>query len=93
MQLIIYARWEDLNGDGQREIIVTLSNAQVGTRIITFREDGGLLAEGPSVGIGFRWRHQLLVPPFGETGKSLLAVVRTPHIGGMLEFYGHIPGV
>lgn len=90
----IYPLWEDLNGDGQREIIVTLSNAQAGARIVAYREGPSagsgqavLLAEGPSVGTGFRWRHQLLVAPFGEGGESLLAVVRTPHIGGVLEFY------
>jgi kynureninase len=29
----------------------------------------------------------LVAAPFGGAGENLLAVVRTPHIGGVLEFY------
>ena len=83
----IYPIWADLNNDGELEIIATLSNAQDGARIVAFREDGSLLAEGPAIGTGYRWRHQLMVAPFGESGENLLAVVRTPHIGGVVEFY------
>ena len=90
----IYPIWADMNNDGQREIIVTLSNAQTGARIVAFRGDpstgtwqSALLAEGPAIGAGFRWRHQLVVAPFGEADENLLAVVRTPHIGGVVEFY------
>ena len=83
----IYPTWVDMNNDGEREIIVTLSNARNGARIVTFREDGSLLAEGPTIGMGYLWRHQLVVTPFGETGENLLAVVRTPHIRGAVEFY------
>jgi hypothetical protein len=83
----IYPIWADLDNDGEREIIVTLSNAQDGARIVAFREDGSLLAEGPAIGTGFRWRHQLVAAPFGNSGENLLAVVRTPHIGGVVEFY------
>jgi len=83
----IYPIWADLNNDGKLEIIVTLSNAQSGARIAAFHEDGRLLAEGPAVGMGFRWRHQLVVAPFGDSRENLLAVVRTPHIGGIVEFY------
>ncbi|GAB4432066.1 MAG: hypothetical protein Kow002_20170 [Anaerolineales bacterium] len=79
--------WVDLNNNGQREIIVTLSNAQSGARIAAYHEDGTLLAEGPAIGTGNRWRHQLIAAPFGENGETLLAVVRTPHIGGVVEFY------
>ena len=83
----IYPIWTDINLDGELEIIVTLSNAQDGARIVAFHEDGSLLAEGPIIGIGYRWRHQLMVAPFEKSGKNLLAVVRTPHIGGVVEFY------
>ena len=79
--------WADINNDGELEIIVTLSNAQNGARIVAYKQDGSLLAEGPAIGTGFRWRHQLVVAPFGSSGEKLLAVVRTPHIGGVVEFY------
>ena len=83
----IYPIWADMDKNGQREILVTLSNAQDGARIVAFSEDGNLLAEGIPVGTGYRWRHQLVVAPFGSTGENLLAVIRTPHIGGVLEIY------
>ena len=83
----IYPIWADMNIDGELEIIVTLSNAQDGARIVAFHEDGSIAAEGPAIGTGYRWRHQLMVAPFGAAGKTLLAVIRTPHIGGVVEFY------
>lgn len=79
--------WADMNADGEREIIVTLSNARDGARLIAFREDGSVLAEGEPIGTGYRWRHQLVVAPFGDSDEKLLAVVRTPHIGGVIEYY------
>ncbi len=79
--------WADMNNDGEGEFIVTLSNAQDGARIVAYSENGNLIAEGDAIGKGYRWRHQLVVAPFGSSGENLLAVVRTPHIGGVLEFY------
>jgi len=79
--------WADLDGDGEREIVVTLSNAAEGARIAVFGEDGEEIASGPSVGQGFRWRHQLAVAAFGPEGQLELADVLTPHIGGVVEFY------
>ncbi len=79
--------WTDLNGDGVREIVVTVSNTREGARIVVFNESGEKIAAGPAVGRGFRWRHQLAVAPFGPGGEIELTVVRTPHIGGVVEFY------
>jgi hypothetical protein len=53
--------WADLNGDGQREIIVTQSDAQQGAQVVVYSESGERLAAGPAVGRGNRWRHQLAV--------------------------------
>jgi len=80
--------WVDLDGDGKREIIVTQSNADVGSRIVVYREDGSLFASGEPIGQGFRWRHQLAVGQFIEGGSQEIAVIRTPHIGGVIELYG-----
>lgn len=79
--------WADLNGDGQREIIVTQSSSDSGAQIVVYHEDGQLLAAGPAVGQGFRWRHPIAVAPFGPNGELELAAVLTPHIGGVVEFY------
>lgn len=72
---------------GTRSIIVTVSTASEGARIVAFGSNGQRLARGPPIGSGFRWRHQLAVAPFTSDGPSEVAVVRTPHIGGTVEFY------
>ncbi|SFM46116.1 hypothetical protein [Methanolobus profundi] len=79
--------WSDLNDDGKREIIVTLSNAEEGARVVVLDEDGSILAEGPDAGTGYRWRHQIAVAAFGPDGETELVDVLTPHIGGIVEFY------
>lgn len=79
--------WADLTEDGKREIIVTLSNAKEGTRVVAFDEDGRHVAVGPAVGKGFRWRHQLAVGPFGPKGEIEFVDVVTPHLGGIVSFY------
>jgi hypothetical protein len=79
--------WTDWTGDGKREIIVTLSDAEQGAQIVVYDEDGAQLATGPPIGRGYRWRHQLAIAPFGPNGELELAAVLTPHIGGVVEFY------
>jgi hypothetical protein len=79
--------WADLVGDGEKEIIVTASDATGGARIVVYDSRGRLLAEGPSIGRGFRWLHQIAVAPFGPAAELELATVRTPHIGGIVQFY------
>ncbi len=79
--------WADLNGDGQRELIVTLSRASDGGKIVVYDEAGNQVAEGPGIGRGFRWRNQMAVAPYGPNGELELSAVLTPHIGGTVEFY------
>ena len=78
--------WVDLDGDGDREIIATLSDAANGARVAVFTAGGLPLATGAAIGQGFRWRHQLAIATFAEDEVEI-AVVRTPHIGGIVEFY------
>ncbi len=77
--------WEDVNGDGKQEIIVTLSNANEGARIAVFNEDGTEYGSSSAIGTGFRWRHQVAVAPF-RPGGQYLASVYIPHLGPELEF-------
>ena len=79
--------WADIDNDGIRDIIVTLSNNQSGARIVAFLEDGTLLAESPAIQIGYRWRHQIAVSAFGINPQPILVSIRTPHIGGVIEFF------
>jgi len=68
-------------------VIVTLSDARQGARVVVFSETGEIVAEGPAIGRGYRWRHQLAVAPFGPGGELELVDVLTPHLGGVVEFY------
>ena len=79
--------WADLTGDGRREILVTLSDEELGARIAVFDETGNQIATGPAIGQGYRWRHQIAVAPFGPLGEIEVVDVLTPHIGGVVEFY------
>ncbi|SDF67899.1 hypothetical protein [Halorientalis regularis] len=74
----------DLDGDGQRELLVTVANGDDGARIAVYGQDGRRRATGPIYGPG--WRHQLAVAPFGG-GRLELAVTRKPHVDHVVEFY------
>jgi hypothetical protein len=82
----ISAIWADMDNDGIRDIIVTLSNDNTGARIVAFHEDVTILAESEPIGLGNRWRHQLALAEFEPNKLPLLVDVRTPHIGGIVEF-------
>jgi hypothetical protein len=84
--------WADVEGDDRREVVVTLSDEAAGARLAVFSEEGRLLAEGAPVGQGFRWRQALAVALFAGGGQPELAAVRTPHLGGVVEFYRRAAG-
>jgi hypothetical protein len=79
--------WADVGGGAERELVVTESDAQVGSRIVVFSEQGQRLGESAAIGQGYRWRHPIAVAPFGPNGELEIAVVKTPHIGGIAEFF------
>lgn len=79
--------WVDLDHDGQWEVIVTQSNPANGSRIVVYREDGSMLAQGDPIGQGFRWYHLIAAAQFIEGGPLEIAAVRTPHIGGVVEIF------
>jgi hypothetical protein len=89
--------WGDLDDDGVPELITTVSDSFAGARIVVYALRPGtgapglfnldVLAEGQAIGQGNRWRHQIAVGAFGPQGQTELVVVRTPHIGGIVEFH------
>ncbi len=84
--------WADIDGDGQSELVTTISSATTGSQIRAYRLDGTVAAEGDPVGRGGRWRHQIAFGPFGPNGEDELVVVRTPHVGGVIEYYRYQDG-
>ncbi|MGD2157489.1 MAG: hypothetical protein PVG32_11515 [Anaerolineales bacterium] len=79
--------WTDVNNDNIKEIIVTLSDRKEGAQIAVISETRKIIAFGPAIGRGYRWRHQIAVAPFGPDNELELVDVLTPHIGGVVEFY------
>jgi hypothetical protein len=79
--------WVDLDGDGKREIIVTQSNIHVGARIVVYNQEGEVIAQSDPIGQGFRWLHLIAAAQIVNDDILDLVVVRTPHIGGVLEIY------
>lgn len=82
----------DIDGDGEVEVLVTLSNPSGGARLAAYELDGSLLAESAPIGQGNRWRNQLAVAPFGPEGQIEILDVQTPHIGGILQAFQLVEG-
>jgi hypothetical protein len=72
---------------GRELLAVTESEGAVGSRISAYAPDGTLALASPPVGEPMTWRHLLAAGPFGPNGEIELAVTRTPHVGGVVEFY------
>lgn len=83
------AMWADLDGDGAREVQVTVSDPAGGARLVAFRESGVIAFAGPAIGLGNRWRHQVAYGNFGD-GNFGVEVI-TPHIGGVVSFIEYGP--
>lgn len=82
--------WADLDGDGTEDLVTTVSNGTFGAKLRAYMWDGSKIKQeidGPAIGQGNRWRHQLTAGAFGPNGEIEIADVLTPHIGGTLEFY------
>ncbi|CAB9506000.1 Integrins alpha chain [Seminavis robusta] len=90
--------WADVNGDGQEDLVTTISNRAVGARLRVYtlttasadaneRQELTLLAQAPAIGVGGRWLHQLAVGNLGPQGETEVVEIRTPHIGGIVRYY------
>jgi hypothetical protein len=84
--------WADVDEDGVDDLVTTVSNGEMGAQIQVYGVEGNLIATGPAIGRGGRWRHQLAFGAFGPNGENELVDVLTPHIGGVVEFYRYEDG-
>ncbi|UCH74751.1 MAG: VCBS repeat-containing protein [Rhodospirillales bacterium] len=83
-------RLVDLDGDGRDEILVVRSSAGLGAAIVMLAvRDGNLqlIAEAPPIGRANRWLNPVGAGDFDGDGRKEIAVVQTPHIGGVLILY------
>jgi hypothetical protein len=82
-----YPRLVDLDGDGTDSVIVIRSDIDKGAGIVVYalRENGLVeIASSAPIGLRNRWMNVVGVADFTGDGRNEIAVVVTPHIGGIL---------
>ena len=83
-------RLADVNGDNSDEIIVVESDVQLGASLAVYGIVEGRLeqiAATPFIGKPHRWLNPVGVGDFDGDGHADIALVATPHIGGILRLY------
>lgn len=86
----ITPRLVDLNGDGNAEVIAILSSVQKGGALAVYGVTNGrpaLLAKTPFIGQPRRWLNIAGIADYDGEGGLEIALVKTPHIGGELQFW------
>jgi hypothetical protein len=79
--------WADVDGDGEDDLITTVSDDGLGAQVVIMKRNGDIIARGPAIGQSHRWRHQIAWAAMGEDGQMGLVEVLTPHIGGEVGFF------
>jgi hypothetical protein len=88
-------RLADFNGDCTPEIVVVESSLREGAQLAVYAIDRGRLtkiAATAHVGARFRWLAPAGIADFNGDGGLDIALVRTPHLEGVLEFWTFAAG-
>ncbi len=83
-------RIADIDGDGSNDVVTIRSGLATGGAIAVYGfRDGTLveLAAIPPIGRTHRWLNIAGIVDFNGDGRLDIALVKTPHIGGTLEFW------
>jgi FG-GAP-like repeat len=83
-------RIADLNGDGRDNVIVVKSYIKRGSALAVIGERRGkyeIIAETPPLGAPYRWLDPVGLADFTGDHKTDIALVRQPHVDGMLELW------
>lgn len=86
----ITPRLADLNGDGTAEVITILSSIKLGAALAVFERSGKnlrLVAKTEFIGKTHRWLNVAGIADYDGDGTLEVALVKTPHLGGALEFW------
>lgn len=86
----ITPRLADLNSDGNAEIVIILSSLHKGSALAIFHVTNGkpaLLAKTAFIGQANRWLNIAGIADYDSDGRPEIALVKTPHIGGELQFW------
>jgi len=84
------ARLVDFDGDGADEVIVVKTYLDAGAALTVLEADGdelAIAAEAEPIGLSHRWLNPAGAGDFDGDGRTEVAYVETPHIGGTLKLY------
>ena len=86
----ITPRLHDLDGDGGAEVIAIRAYLDRGASLSVIDVVGGearIIAETRPIGRTNRWLNPAGVADYDGDGRAEVALIKTPHIGGVLEIY------
>lgn len=81
-------RLVDLDGDGRNEIVTIRTDVTAGAAVAVYGLADGQLVERAAtapIGLPHRWLSIAAIADFTRDPGSEIAIVKTPHIGGVLE--------
>jgi len=88
-------RLANVDGRPGAEVVIVESNGERGARVVVLGLRNGQLVQitaSPPIGRGYRWLNPVGIADFDGDGRMDIAVVRTPHIGGILEIWRYREG-
>ena len=91
----IEPRLADLDGDGKDEIVVVKSYLKRGSALAVIAERKGkyeIVAETPPLGSPHQWLNPAGIGDFNADSRTDIALVRQPHVVGMLELWSWVGG-